>query len=205
MTTAPIPPLKKDHAPLFLVLEETGTIRRELYEREGNPQWVPLFDETQWAAYIHRSPLLIKVEPQSPVLEWFLKHRDDDERLRGLILESEASLAQVAEWGRIPLTMTFNNNRQGLLRYYDPLIWHAIAPGAFPGHSPVTQAHYWYHPPWYSEGQWLSSPHPMPLPPGTNALSEEQSAALAQLEQQQAQAATSNTQHRGSGKESAHG
>ena len=179
-------PLVGTDETFYLLVEEeernkARVILPALYEQEGNPHWEPLFLGTPWQAHERRSPLLIQTHAGSPFVHWLQQHSLEAGELRGLIIESTATLDQVAEWARAALRVTFDGQRKGLLRFYDPYVWHQLEPANISDGNPISRVHYWLKWPRENEGRWLSSESPMPVYLPNSSLSSDQQQALAQL------------------------
>lgn len=146
----------------YLVLESRNqeTLLRELYSTAERSRWVYLFTDTQWQVYFKESPILIETEQDSDEYRWALDGLQQN-RLSGLILESSKGLETVASWLRARLTVRFNGQRQGLLRFYDPWIWHKLAPQTNPTAEVIGQAIYWYGAP--GQQRWLIIENPEPI------------------------------------------
>lgn len=162
----------------YLVLESgqrTPTIKM-LYEHAENPEWVYLFADTEWQLYLAESPVILKATQQSSEYQWALAGLKSGQ-LNGLILESEGSFESIIKWLRARLKVRFDGQRQGLLRFYDPQIWHQLAPTSKPGADVVERVIYWFgetaHERWHTT-EW---PDPLTMLP-TPTLSETQWQAL---------------------------
>lgn len=146
----------------YLLLEsrQKKPLLQALYEVAENPQWVHLFADTEWHAYLKESPIVLEASQNSPEYQWALRGLKSD-TLSGLILESTKGLEAVSGWARERLTVRFDGNRQGLLRFYDPLIWHLLGPRHKPDAEIIDRAIYWYR----ESGQqrWLMNENPEPI------------------------------------------
>lgn len=154
----------------YLLLEKSSVVdlRQVLYQREPVPEWIPLFLETQWAAYLKESPLLISARLQSDFFQWAMAAMTGPEQVRGLVIESPASLDVVAEWARQRLTVRFDEGRTALLRFYDPRVWAALRPDATGNPEVLPRVLYW---PGQADGEgWQSSHNPEFVMPGKPAL-----------------------------------
>ena len=111
----------------YLVLESRHRkpLLQELYEISESPRWVYLFAGSEWQAYVDESPILLETAQNSAEYRWALTGLEE-ERLSGLLLESTQGLDVVVSWLRARLTVCFDGNRKGLLRLYDPKIWHRL-------------------------------------------------------------------------------
>lgn len=147
---------------LYLVLESRHqkTMLRELYGATESPRWVYLFADTEWQAYLKESPILLEAAQDSAEYRWALKGLKEDS-LSGLILGSSKGLEAVTRWLRARLTVRFDGQRQGLLRFYDPWIWHQLAPRTNPAAEVIEQAIYWYGAP--GQQRWLTIENPEPI------------------------------------------
>lgn len=146
----------------YLVLEsgQRAPIIKMLYEHAENPEWVYLFAETEWQLYLAESPVILEAAQQSPEYQWALTGMKNGQ-LNGLILESEASFESITKWLRTRLKVRFDGQRQGLLRFYDPQIWHQLAPASKPGADVVQRVIYWFGEP---EGKrWHTTEWPDPI------------------------------------------
>ncbi|MBK1872728.1 DUF4123 domain-containing protein [Marinobacter sp. 1-3A] len=146
----------------YLVLEsgQRTPITKMLYEHAENPEWVYLFADTEWQLYLAESPVILKASQQSSEYQWALTGLKNGQ-LNGLILESEGSFESIAKWLRARLKVRFDGQRQGLLRFYDPQIWHQLAPTSKPGMDVVERVIYWFGEP---EGKrWHTTEWPDPI------------------------------------------
>ncbi|HEA52754.1 hypothetical protein LCGC14_2127250 [marine sediment metagenome] len=153
----------------YLLLEKSNVVdvRQTLYQHENAPQWVPLFAGTQWAVYMGESPTLIQAHPKSSIFKWAIGAMANSDSLRGLIVESPGELDVVADWSRQRLTVNFDESRTGLLRFYDPLVWEALAPQCLDNPAAVTRVHYWQE--HAGNGGWAFSDNPEFVIPGNPA------------------------------------
>lgn len=179
-------PIQQPDQTLYLLIEEEERNKARvmlpaLYEQEGNPLWEPLFMGTPWEAHERRSPLLIQTRADSAFVRWLQQHSLEAGELRGLIIESDAEMGQVGEWARAALRVFFDGQRKGLLRFYDPFVWHRLEPAEMPEGNPVMRLHYWLQWPDESEGRWLQSESPMPVHLPNNSLSARQRQTLIEL------------------------
>jgi len=146
----------------YLVLEsrQKASLLQELYEIADSPRWAYLFADTEWQAYLKESPILLEAVQGSAEYRWALQELRE-ERLSGLILESSKGLEAVARWLRARLTVRIVGQRQGLLRFYDPWIWHRLVPQAKPVAEVIERAIYWHG----TAGQqrWLMTENPEPI------------------------------------------
>lgn len=151
-----------------------------LYDLEPQPHWQYLFADTEWGPYQSESPLLIKTDAGSPFLRSVIDDMQSPEGWRGLILESQDNFDTVLSWARQRLTVAFDPPRTGLLRYYDPLIWHALCKAGDRVGETIQHGHYWLDD--GDVGNWHTSAKPEPVAePATSGLSPEQHQALAYL------------------------
>lgn len=113
----------------FLVLESQHKtpLLQELYQTAEDPSWLYLFADTEWQAYVEEGPVLLEAGQESAEYRWALKALKQG-RLSGLILESPKGVDAVARWLRERLTVNIGGQREALLRMYDPLVWHQLAP-----------------------------------------------------------------------------
>ena len=146
----------------YLVLEprHKKPLVKELYQVSANPRWVYLFADTQWQVYLKESPVLLRAHQGSPEYHWALQALKE-ENLIGLILESSKGLDAVVSWLRARLTVRIDGQREGLLRFYDPWIWHHLAPQTMPVAEVVERAVYWYGAP--GQQRWLITENPEPV------------------------------------------
>lgn len=150
----------------YLLLEKSSVVdlRQVLYQQEAAPEWTPLFLETPWAPYLEESPLVIGVHPESGFFQWAVSAMTGPEQVRGLVIESPANLAVVAEWARQRLTVRFDEGRTALLRFYDPRVWAALRPDATGDPGILSRVLYW---PGQAGGEgWQSSDNPEFVMPG---------------------------------------
>lgn len=146
----------------YLVLEpqHKTSLLQELYEIAESPRWLYLFADTCWQAYLKDGPILLATGQESAEYRWALqglKH----ERLTGLVLESSKELDAVASWLRERLNVRFESQREGLLRFYDPRIWHHLKPQNKPDADVIERAIYWYGEP--GQQRWLTTENPEPV------------------------------------------
>lgn len=148
---------------LYLLIEGAGnkSLLEALYEQSETPIWSLLFSETQWAPYKDESPLVIQTVRDSVFYQWALKGLGKTGELRGLIIESDASLEEVLEWARARLTVRLDGASSGLLRFYDPLVWHKLAPRDTGQQGTVKRVVYWHG--GFEDGSWLTSQNPEPV------------------------------------------
>lgn len=151
-----------------------------LYDLELEPRWQYLFADTVWAPYQSESPLVVKTEVDTPFFRRVIEDMQSPDRWRGLILESQDNFDAVLSWARQRLSVAFDPPRTGLLRYYDPLIWHALCTtGERMGES-IQHGHYWLDD--GDAGIWHTIAGPEPVAdPARSGLSPEQYQALASL------------------------
>lgn len=135
-------------------------VRKALYGLEGNPQWQPLFEETEWSVYSAESPLFIRTDNPSKFLDWTLDSLSSDQ-VNGLILESDADFETVLGWARQRLTVGLGGVRRGLLRFYDPRVWHQLAPRDIGKACCIQRVHYWQVS--GVDGRWAVSHNPEPV------------------------------------------
>ncbi len=147
----------------YLVLESLTSepLLKTLYEHDESPVWQYLFSETPWAPYIEESPIVVQANRESDLYKWVLKELKLNNELSGIIIESEQAGDSVVSWARERLTVAFNGFRTGLLRFYDPLIWHQLKPRNIGDDGPVRQVIYWHGS--SREGRWLISRNPEPV------------------------------------------
>lgn len=162
----------------YLVLEpiQKRPLLQELYEIAERPQWVYLFADTDWHAYVTESPILLEALEGSAEYRWAVNELKQ-QSVSGLILESSKGLGEVANWLRARLTVRFDGQRQGLLRFYDPLIWHQLAPQINPAAEVIEQAIYWYGAPGHERWMTTQNPEPIAMLPAPT-LDEQQRLAL---------------------------
>lgn len=143
----------------YLILESDSpeSLLQQLYEIEPNPEWEYLFAHTDWAAYWQESPILLKAYEDSALRRWALQGFES-ERWVGLVIESDQSFQMVADWARLKLSVQLEGGGKGLLRFYDPLVWHRLAPSAQGDGSATTRVSYWHGEP--GEGRWLTVNQP---------------------------------------------
>lgn len=154
---------KKGDDILYLILESAGSksLLQTLYEQSDAPVWQPLFRETQWAPYEDESPLVIQTARDSDLHRWALDGIGKTGELSGLMIESDESLETVLRWARERLTVALGGTRKGLLRFYDPLIWHSLKPRDIGQQGIVNSVVYLHGGP--EDGEWLTSLNPEPV------------------------------------------
>lgn len=148
---------------LYLILEGAGSksLLQSLYEQCETPVWRLLFSETQWAPYEDESPLVIQTTRSSDLYRWALKELGKAGALNGLVIESDESLETVLCWARERLTVMLGGTRKGLLRFYDPLIWHKLQPRDIGEQGIVNSVFYLHGNP--EDNKWLTSQNPEPV------------------------------------------
>lgn len=146
----------------YLVMEARGktSLLQELYQNARDPRWIYLFADTEWQVYLDESPVLLEAREESAEYRW-AQQGLKKERLSGLILESSKGMDAVADWLRGRLTVRFEGQRRGLLRFYDPRIWHSLAPQTKPEAEVIERAIYWYGTP--GRQRWLMTENPDPI------------------------------------------
>ncbi|PSF11891.1 DUF4123 domain-containing protein [Marinobacter shengliensis] len=146
----------------YLVLEtrQNPPVVRSLYAQADNPKWVHLFAETDWQQYLAESPVVLEANQSSPEYQWALKGLKEG-RLTGLILESSEGLESVTKWLRARLKVRFDGQRQGLLRFYDPDVWHRLSPVVQDQADVVERVIYWHGD--SGEARWLTTEKPSPF------------------------------------------
>lgn len=130
--------------PRYLVLESLNPkfLLQKLYETAESPEWLCLFSDTDWHAYREEGPVLLEARQDSAEYHWALQGLKE-ENLIGLILESAAGRDTVADWLRARLTVRFDGQRKGLLRFYDARIWHQLSPASAPEVDVIERVIYW--------------------------------------------------------------
>ncbi|MDX1757342.1 MAG: DUF4123 domain-containing protein [Marinobacter sp.] len=162
----------------YLILESrsSAAILQKAYEIEPNPEWEYLFAQTEWEPYQEQSPIVLQVREDSDLYRWARQGLQNDE-LSGLILDSSQGLRAVTDWARQRLSVQFDGGRRGLLRFYDPRIWHGLAPSAKGQDNVITSVTYWYGETGHE--RWVTSDNPDPVTMGaTPTLEPEQWRAL---------------------------
>ncbi|MDX1558297.1 MAG: DUF4123 domain-containing protein [Marinobacter sp.] len=146
----------------YLVLEpqHNTSLLQELYEIAESPLWLYLFANTDWQAYLKDGPILLEAGQESAEYRWALQGLKQ-ERLIGLVLESSKGLDAVTSWLRKRLNVRFKGQREGLLRFYDPRIWHQLQPQNKPSSDVIERAIYWYGEP--GQQRWLTIENPEPI------------------------------------------
>lgn len=145
----------------FLVLEpqRKTLLLQELYQASETPLWLYLFAGTDWQAYLEEGPILLEAGQESAEYRWALKALKQN-RISGLILESPHGLDEVAGWLRERLTVNIGGERLGLLRFYDPLIWHQLEPEATAVPGVIERVIYWHEEP--GQQRWMTTENPEP-------------------------------------------
>lgn len=146
----------------YLVIEasQKPSVVRSLYEQADNPKWVYLFAETDWQQYLAESPIVLEANQHSPEYQWALKGMKEG-RLTGLILDSADGLESVTKWLRARLKVRFDGQRQGLLRFYDPEVWHRLSPVVQEQADVIERVIYWHDD--SAEARWLTTERPSPF------------------------------------------
>lgn len=128
----------------LLIEEQSGEpIRQHLYQKTDNPVWEPLFLNTGWAAFDPLGPLLIQTTFQESFYRLSVDRLSDPDPWRGLIFVSDAGFDDVSDWLRCRLTVDLGQDRAGLLRFYDPLIWHRLSPWSAQTSTPMARCESW--------------------------------------------------------------
>lgn len=158
--------LRQGEDVVYLVLESDGSkaLLKTLYEKCESPVWQRLFSETQWAPYEDESPLVIQTYRNSDVYRWALKGLGKTGELSGLIVETDESFETLLHWARERLTVTLDGARKGLLRFYDPWIWHSLEPRDIGQQGIINSVVYLHGSP--EDGEWLTSQNPEPVTMG---------------------------------------
>lgn len=146
----------------YLVLEPQGptSLLKGLYEHSDNPSWLYLFSDTDWHAYAEYGPILLAARQDSTEYRWALNELKQGS-VSGLILESSGGLDEVVEWLRAQLNVRFDGIRHGLLRFYDPLIWHQLASKTKSAKAVIERVMYWHGEPGHE--RWMTAENPEPL------------------------------------------
>lgn len=146
----------------YLVLEsrQKKTVLQALYNISDNPRWVYLFADSEWQAYLDESPILLETAQNSAEYRWGLTGLKE-ESLSGLLLESTQGRDAVVSWLRARLTVCFDGNRKGLLRLYDPKIWHCLAVKSKPEADIIERVLYWHGKP--GQQRWVMDENPEPI------------------------------------------
>ena len=154
---------KLNRKTVFVILE--GQPKRPvlpiLYDLEPQPHWQYLFADTEWSPYQSESPLLVNTDAGSPFLRRVVDDMQSPEGWRGLILESADGFDAVLSWAQQRLTVAFAPPRTGLLRYYDPLIWHELCSACEITGRTIHYGHYWLEE--GDSGRWCLSEYPEPV------------------------------------------
>lgn len=155
----------------YLILESRSSeaILQQVYATETDPVWEYLFAHTEWEPYLHESPIVLQALRDSDLYRWARQGLENNE-LSGLILDSTQELRAVADWTRQRLSVQFDSDRRGLLRFYDPLIWHRLAPAERSREEVVSSVTYWHGLP--EDGRWLTSVNPEPVTMGSTPMLE---------------------------------
>lgn len=146
----------------YLVLEsrERKPLLQELYGNSESPVWMHLFAETEWQPYLSESPLVIEILTGCAAYIWAMEGLESG-RFSGLVLESQQDLQAVSYWLRERLTVRFDGGRIGLLRFYDPLIWHRLTAETRAEPNVIERVTYWHGAP--GEQQWFAIENPEPI------------------------------------------
>lgn len=151
-----------------------------MYDLEPQPQWQHLFADTEWSPYLSESPFLVVTEAGSAFLHHVMSEMRDPNGWRGLILECPEDFDAVMSWAQQRLTVAIEPPRTGLLRYYDPLIWHELCLACETTGRTIQQGHYWLED--GESGRWCSSEYPEPVADSSGpSLSSAQFQALSAL------------------------
>lgn len=102
----------------YLLLEGSDPKLDRVYAMEQAPEPIPLFFDTELAAYQEHSPLLLCLS-NSALLD---EYRTAPDNWRGLLLSSPQPPEKLLAYLRRMLIVSFDTNRKGLLRYYDPRV-----------------------------------------------------------------------------------
>ncbi|RMO79891.1 hypothetical protein ALQ33_02187 [Pseudomonas syringae pv. philadelphi] len=174
---------------IYLLLERTDSLLKQLYRRLPDPAPTLLFDKTELAAYRDKSPVLLDASIQHPLLNIVLEHPD---AWPGLIIESASPVEVVLAHLRHILFVRFEGVRRGVLRYSHPvtasyLFTADTAQSSAQWLGPMSRLR-WYGGTWADVAQgnqrWMSIDNPHaphwvpPQPPVPLALSQRQEDAL---------------------------
>lgn len=148
---------------VYLMLESAGSkpLLQTLYEQCTAPVWQRLFSETDWAPYEDEGPLIIQATRDSDAYRWAVDGLEKTGKLIGLIVESDESPETLLQWARERLTVTLGKTTKGLLRFYDPLIWHNLQPRDIGEQGIVNRVAYFHGS--REDGCWLISQNPEPV------------------------------------------
>jgi hypothetical protein len=161
----------------WMLLEHRDNVLPALFRLMDYPDFTPLFEATELAAYADISPLLVKDDGDGTLLAALHAAPRD---WPGLVIESEHSTGTLLNHLRHLLIVRFEQTRTGMLRYWSP----NVAGRLFP---PCADLKPWLGPisrlAWYSDAEWteLNNPDAAWQPPSSDhrlTLSEEQSQAL---------------------------
>lgn len=102
---------------IWMLLESTEQRLPQLFRQVGAPELSLLFDSTELAPYHMQSPILVKADDRSGLLE---AAQQTPEVWPGLIVQSEHPEEAVLAHLRQILLVRFEGNRRGVLRYSNP-------------------------------------------------------------------------------------
>lgn len=97
-------------------------VRRILFQKEENPSYKLLFHKTPLQDSMSVSPLLVALQEDSGLLDWFL----EDEQYFGTIgylISTELSMEELDRYFKKRVYVELENNTHALFRFYDPSVF----------------------------------------------------------------------------------
>ncbi|HCW88472.1 MAG TPA: DUF4123 domain-containing protein [Marinobacter sp.] len=147
----------------YLILEgrSASGLLRSIYRYEDDPAWDYLFTDTEWESYRDHGPLIVAALQDSDLYRWALGELKKSVDVIGVIIESDGTLTQVADWWRKRLRVKLDRTRTALLRLYDPVIWSELEPTDTGTQGLIERVIYWSGE--GKEGRWYMSYNPEPV------------------------------------------
>lgn len=105
----------------WLVLDRHSQTLQRIYQLEPSPQLAWLFHRTRYAQLADQSPLVVKVDPGSLLLQTYMQQADPA-LSNGILIASHAAEPRVLDHLRQRVEILFYGSRKGLFRFYDPWI-----------------------------------------------------------------------------------
>lgn len=106
-----------------------------LYKTDSHPEYIPLYRGTYYESVMEGGPCLVKAPLKGNLLSWYIE--EGAKEMKGLLLSSELPLQELAKHFQQFLEVRIQNKEVVLFRFYDPCVFHALAP--FPNKQPIVQ------------------------------------------------------------------
>lgn len=97
-------------------------VRRILFQKEANPSYKLLFHKTPLQDSMSVSPLLVALQEDSGILEWFLEDEQYFGTL-GYLISTELSMEELDRYFKKRVYVELENNTHALFRFYDPSVF----------------------------------------------------------------------------------